>query len=392
MLGSMVRRQVRVLTLKLADLDCVCCAEELEAELRGNPHIVRARVDFQAESLEVAYHEDMLSESEVRKLIDASGRCRCDGDEPVAATQAPAAMHHLHHRADMAPVTMGTKADRMQYEMPATAAHAGHEASHEASMSHAGMDHDMSDPKMAKAMERDMRNRFFLSLVLTIPTVLYSPLGMDFLGLDLPTGPLNHNWLMFLLATPVVWWGGWIFIAGAYRSLRHRALNMSVLIATGVLAAYIFSVVITAGDLGETFYEAAAMLVTFVLFGHWMEMKARRGTTDSLRALFDLVPPTATVIRNGTEVELPTSEILVGDLIRLRPGEKVAVDGVIESGETSIDESLVTGESLPVDKVAGDAVVGGSINRSGAVTYRATKIGADTALAQIVRLVESTLR
>jgi Cu2+-exporting ATPase len=163
---------------------------------------------------------------------------------------------------------------------------------------------------------------------------------------------------------------------------------MSVLIATGVLAAYIFSVVITVGDLGETFYEAAAMLVTFVLFGHWMEMKARRGTTDSLRALFDLVPPTATVLRSNEEVEVPTSEIVVGDLIRLRPGEKVAVDGVIESGETSIDESLVTGESLPVDKVAGDAVVGGSINRSGTITYRATKIGADTALAQIVRLVE----
>jgi magnesium-transporting ATPase (P-type) len=137
---------------------------------------------------------------------------------------------------------------------------------------------------------------------------------------------------------------------------------MSVLIATGVLAAYVFSVVITIGDLGETFYEAAAMLVTFVLFGHWMEMKARRGTTDSLRALFDLVPPTATVVRNGQDVEVPTTEIAVGEIIRLRPGGKVAVDGVIESGETSIDESLVTGESLPVDKTVSDEVIGGSIN------------------------------
>jgi Cu2+-exporting ATPase len=283
---------------------------------------------------------------------------------------------------------MGTRADRLQYELPSLPAHADHEAQHGRASSHAGMDHDMSDPRLARAMERDLRNRFLVSLLLTLPTVLYSPLGVDFFGLDLPTGPLSHNWLLLLLSTPVVLWGGWPFIAGAARSLRHRALNMSVLIATGVLAAYTFSVAITVGDLGETFFEAAAMLVTFVLFGHWMEMKARRGTTDALRALFDLVPPTATVVREGDEVEVRTSDILVGDLIRLRPGEKVAVDGVIESGATSVDESLVTGESLPVDKAPGDEVVGGSINRAGSILYRATRVGADTALAQIVRLVE----
>src|SRR5688572_29089462 len=130
------------------------------------------------------------------------------------------------------------------------------------------------------------------------------------------------------------------------------------------------------------------MLVTFVLFGHWMEMKSRRGTSDALRALFDLVPPTATVIRNGQEQEIPTAEIRVGDWIRLRPGEKVAVDGIVKEGTTSIDESLVTGESLPVDKVLGDPVVGGSINRSGSIVIEATKVGSDTVLAQIVSLVQ----
>src|SRR5207247_4622942 len=118
------------------------------------------------------------------------------------------------------------------------------------------------------------------------------------------------------------------------------------------------------------------------------EMKSRRGTTEALRALFDLVPPTATVLREGQEVEIPSSEIVAGDRVIIRPGEKIPVDGVIERGETTIDESLVTGESLPVDKRAGDPVVGGSINQSGSVTFRATKIGADTALGQIVRLVE----
>jgi Cu2+-exporting ATPase len=254
------------------------------------------------------------------------------------------------------------------------------------------MDHDMSDPAMAAAMERDMRNRFLVSLLLTIPAVLYSPLGTDFLGVDLPTAGISTNWILFALTTPVVFWSGWIFLAGAASALRRRVLDMSVLIATGVIAAYGFSVVITIGDLGETFYEAAAMLVTFVLFGHWMEMKARRGTTDALRALFDLVPPTATVVRNGEEVEVPTSEIAAGELIRLRPGDKVPVDGLIEEGETSIDESLVTGESLPVDKAPGDAVVGGSINRGGSVLFRATKVGSETALAQIVRMVDEAQR
>jgi Cu2+-exporting ATPase len=162
---------------------------------------------------------------------------------------------------------------------------------------------------------------------------------------------------------------------------------MSVLIATGVLAAYVFSVLITFVG-GETFFEAAAMLVTFVLFGHWMEMRSRRGTNDALRALFDLVPPQATVIRNGHDVTIPSAEVLVGDIVLLRPGDKVPVDGEVIDGETNIDEALVTGESVPVTKRPGDGVIAGSINRSGSVRFRATKVGADTTVAQIVDLVQ----
>src|SRR5918995_946975 len=195
------------------------------------------------------------------------------------------------------------------------------------------------------------------------------------------------NLSMLLLTTPVVFYAGWIFIAGAYHSLRRRTLNMSVLIATGVLAAYLFSVLITFIG-GETFYEAAAMLVTFVLFGHWMEMRSRRGTNDALRALFDLVPPQATVIRDGEELTIPSSEVRLGDTVLLRPGDKVPVDGEVTEGETSIDEALVTGESVPVTKRPGDAVIAGSINRSGSVRFRATAVGANTTLAQIVDLVQ----
>ncbi len=368
--------------LPVRNLYCECCAGELEKSLKASPHIAEASVDFRGEAVEVRYHAGMIDQAGIQQLIDGSKRCTCGPADPAAETT------HMHHQAQMAPITMGTKQDRMQYELPASGAHAQHERGHQEASSHAGMDHDMSDPKMAKAMELDMRNRFFVALVLTIPTVLYSPLGYDFLGLDMPKPDINANWISLVASTPVVWWAGWIFIGGAYHSLRRRSLNMSVLIATGVLAAYLASIVLLIAGEEDAFFEAAGMLVTFVLFGHWMEMKSRRGTTDALRALFDLVPPKATVLRNGEEVEIPSSEIVVGDMVVIRPGDKIPVDGVIEKGETTIDESLVTGESIPVDKGPGDEVVGGSINQSGAVTFRATKIGADTALGQIVRLVQ----
>jgi Cu2+-exporting ATPase len=370
------------LTVPVSNLYCVCCAEELKSALRAEPHISAARVDFDTKRVAVKYHVGMIDQSQIRALIEGTGRCTCNGGTPSSE------MTHVAHQAQMSPITMGGAHDRMQFEMPSTSAHATHEAEHAEAVSHAGMDHAMSDPKMAKAMERDMRNRFVVALLLTIPTVLYSSLGTDVFRIGMPAGPLNSNWIMLALSTPVVWWAGWVFIGGAARSLRHRSLNMSVLVATGVLTAWWFSVFITLADLGETFFEAAAMLVTFVLFGHWMEMKSRRGTTDALRALFDLVPPKATVMRNGSEVELPTSEIIVGDRVVLRPGDKVPVDGIIESGETALDEALVTGESVPLDKGQGDEVIGGSINKTGSVTFRATKVGAETALAQIVKLVE----
>jgi Cu2+-exporting ATPase len=163
---------------------------------------------------------------------------------------------------------------------------------------------------------------------------------------------------------------------------------MSVLIATGVLAAYLSSIYLTVIGYHTAYFEAAAMLVTFVLFGHWMEMKSRRGTSDALRALFDLVPPTARVIRNGVEQILPTTQVVVDDIIRLLPGEKVPVDGEVTDGETEVDEALVTGESQPVHKTPGDSLVGGSINVSGAVSMKATRVGSETVLAQIAALVE----
>ena len=164
---------------------------------------------------------------------------------------------------------------------------------------------------------------------------------------------------------------------------------MSVLIAVGITAAYSFSVSLTILQSPDSYYEAAALLVTFVLFGHWMEMRSRRGTTDALQALLQLVPAQAKVLQDGKEILVSTSQLEVGDIIVLKPGDRVPVDGTVVDGETAIDESLVTGESLPVEKNKGDSVIGGSINQSGSVKFAATKVGEETALAQIVRLVEA---
>lgn len=264
--------------------------------------------------------------------------------------------------------------------------HAGHDAmSH---MSH--MDHDaaMTNPQMAEEMERDMRKRFFISLALTIPIVLYSTMGEMLFGISLPS-PIPKNLLLFILTTPIVFWTGSIFITGTYYSLLARKLNMAVLIATGVLAAYLGSIALAFSGGGDAFYEAAAMLVTFVLFGHWMEMKSRRGTSDALHALFDLVPPQARVVRNGKEMVIPSAEILQGDVVVLRPGDKVPVDGEIVEGESSVDESVITGESIPVIKAVGASVIGGSVNQTGTLTFKAMKVGADTVLAQIIQMVET---
>ena len=252
-----------------------------------------------------------------------------------------------------------------------------------------GMEHGgIAGREMAKLMEEDIRNKFFFALILTIPIIAYSPLGSQFLKLSMPQ-PIPASWILFFLTTPVFFYSGWLFLYSAYQALRHRTLNMSVLIAVGITAAYSFSVLLTLLGNNDSYYEAAAMLITFVLFGHWMEMKSRRGTTDSLQALFNLVPPQARIFKNGKETLVSTSEVKLGDILLLKPGDKVPVDGEIVDGETSIDESLVTGESLPVAKIKGDLVIGGSINTSGSVKFIATKVGKDTALAQIVKMVET---
>ena len=240
-----------------------------------------------------------------------------------------------------------------------------------------------------EAMVRDMRNRFVVALLFAIPIAIWSPLGEWLFGSTPPTpfGMRDHVWGL-LLSLPVIFYSSSIFFVGAWRALKARTLDMMVLVAVAVGTAFVYSVAATFWIEGDVFYEAAAFLATFVLLGHWFEMRARGGANDAVRALLDLAPPKAVVVRDGREVEVPTAEVQVGDLLLIRPGSKVAVDSEVVEGESSVDESMVTGESLPVSKKPGDRLVGATINKQGTLRARATAVGSDTALAQIVKLVQ----
>ncbi|ALU40851.1 ATPase P [Kocuria flava] len=240
-----------------------------------------------------------------------------------------------------------------------------------------------------EAMIRDMRNRFLVAAILSVPITLWSPIGREVLGFTVPAPfGLRDDVFALILSLPVIFYSAWIFFDGAYRALKARTLDMMVLVAVGVGAGWVYSLIVTLTGGGEVFYEAATVLATFVLLGHWVEMRARGGANDAVRTLLELAPSKALVIRDGDTVEIPTAEVMPGDLMLVRPGSKVPTDGVVEDGESEIDESMVTGESLPVAKSAGSEVIGASVNTTGTLRVRATKVGADTALAQIVALVQ----
>ena len=239
------------------------------------------------------------------------------------------------------------------------------------------------------AMVRDMRNRFVVALVFTVPIVLWSMVGSELLGREVatPFGIDRDVWLL-LLSLPVVVYASSIFFSGALAAFRARTLDMMVLVAVAIGVGWVYSVAATFFIEGDVFYEAAAMLATFVLLGHWFEMRARGGANDAIRALLDLAPSKALVLRDGEPVELATAQVVVGDLLLVRPGAKLPVDAVVLEGDSEVNESTVTGESLPVHKGPGDQLIGATINKNGTLRARASAVGSDTALAQIVKLVQ----
>jgi Cu2+-exporting ATPase len=378
---------MKTVTVPVKGLNFAGCGCEIEKRLGKLASIRAVDASYVSQTVTITYDDTRMTEAQLRKLVEDCGFA-CG--EPLSVGMRPSPTREQRPYAPGAVQPEQITPPRQMETHPAM--EHGPAAASQAMAGMGQMGHDMSDPMMAREMEADMRMRFFVALVLTIPIILYSSLGTTLFHLRLPVPfGVSPNWVLLVLSTPVVWWCGWIFHFGAWRALRNRTLDMNVLVSLGVLVAYLFSVFATLfAPQVDTSYDAAAMLVTFVLFGHWMEMRSRRGSSDALNALLRLAPSQANVIRPGGEVEtVPVEQVQVGDLLLLRPGEKVPVDGIVTEGESAIDESMVTGESLPVSKQPGDEAIGGTVNGSGSLRFKATRVGSETALAQIVQLVQT---
>jgi P-type Cu2+ transporter len=368
----------------------------VEAKLGRRPGVERVEANPVAQTATVTYDLGQTSLAELRRWVQECG-LHCAGQsvpehicDPLMEPEPPDA--HGQHAATVEAPAPAAQPDHHHQEVAAEPApgHAAHAPAGEAMRSpHEAMGHGGHGAMAMEAMVADMRNRFLVAALFSIPIVLWSPIGREVLGFEVaaPFGLRDDVWSL-LLSLPVIFYSCWIFFDGAVRALRARTLDMMVLVAVAVGAGWGYSVVVTLTGGGEVFYEAASVLAAFVLLGHWLEMRARGGANDAIRALLDLAPPRALVLRDGEAVEVPSAEVRVGDLLLVRPGAKIAADGVVTDGESEVDESVVTGESLPVRKRPGDEVIGATINTNGTLRVRATRVGADTALAQIVELVQ----
>lgn len=260
------------------------------------------------------------------------------------------------------------------------------------------------EPRMAGGHQEDntellsMQRRFWLGVVLSIPLLVLSMVS-------LPLSPARTQWIQLILATPVVLWGGWPFFQRGWISIVNRRLNMFTLIALGTGVAYVYSLIATlaprifpvalTGEQGrpDVYFEVSAVIVTLVLLGQVLELRARRQTGSAIRSLLDLSPKTARLIQpNGIDQEIPLERVRKGDRLRVRPGERVPTDGVVDEGSSAVDESMITGESIPIEKRVGAQVIGGTLNQTGSFVMRAEKLDAETMLAQIVRMVSEAQR
>jgi Cu2+-exporting ATPase len=374
---------MKTVTIDVAGLLSALSALGVQRQLARLAGVKKAEVNYVAGSATVTYDETVIDLSSIKAKVHECGyHCTgevlpkhvCVPDDPPGDALAVPADEHRHHAGHALHESHGAAAMPREHAAVGKADAMAHEMGHGGGM-------DM------QAMVRDMRNRFWIALIFTVPIFVYSPMGGMFTPPPPPFGLRLDLWL-FLLATVAVVYPSWPFFVAAWRALRNGVLNMAVLVVLSVGTGYVFSIGATFFFPGVQFYEAVAVLLVFILLGHWLEMRARAGASEAIRALLDLAPPMAMVLRDGREVELPTAEVLVGDVVVIRPGNKIPVDGEVIEGESQVDESMLTGESMPVKKAAGDAVIGATINKSGTFKYRATKVGADTALAQIVKVVQ----
>src|SRR3972149_3600841 len=340
-----MEHEYEIIELNVRDYISPECSCKIEDMVNSVPHVLEATFDPISNQLRVKAHKGMVTAKDiVKELKQCAVRCQ----ESMPAHE----MAHMEHEA-------------MKMKKPAKHDH-----------------HAM--------MEAELKRRFLIAAIFTIPVLILSPSIQQWAGYSLP--PFSGwNILLLLASSIVILYGGLIFYKGSIRAFRMRTLDMNVLVSIALLSGYLYSVGATFFFVAPDFYWEISTLAAFILFGHWMEMKAERSAAGALKELVKLIPPTANLLKNGGSVEVPTAELGVGNVILVKPGEKVPIDGIVLEGETSVNEAMVTGESKPVEKRKGSQVIGGTLNAEGAIRVQVAKTGEETAVAQIIKLVEQAM-
>ncbi len=391
--------EIKQYTLPITGMTCANCVATVERNLKKVDGVKQAVVNLSSERATVEFDPNLAG------LNDLIGRIQRAGYD-VALGEADLIIHRMSDSNDArrlgktlgqlegvleANVAYGAERARLRYVPTLISQSEIRHAITKAGFEAVETGGAVEDAERAARQREINQQKHYLTvgLIFTIPLFLLS-MGRDFglLPASLAQAPWM-NWLMLILATPVQFYVGWQYYVGAYKSLRNRSANMDVLIAMGSSTAYFYSIPVVFGLIsGHVYFETAAVIITLIKIGKFLEARAKGHTSEAIKKLMGLRPKQARVIRNGDEIEIPVEEVLVGDLVIVRPGEKVPVDGTVIEGRSAVDESMLTGESLPVEKGPGDQIIGATLNKLGLLKFEATKVGKETALAQIIRLVE----
>jgi P-type Cu+ transporter len=390
------------ITLPITGMTCANCAASIERGLKKLDGVVAVTVNFASEKAAVAFDPQKLDVKDLLKKIEKAGYgvATARTEFPVTGmTCANCAMNierNLNKKVSgvlSAAVNFASERAAVTYipgiagieDMIAAVEKAGYGAIAPAE----GPDAEDAEQQARDAEIRDQTHKFTVGVVFALPLFVLS-MARDF-GL---IGAWSHgawiNWLFCALATPVQFYTGWDYYRGGLKSLANKSANMDVLVAMGSSVAYFYSLaVLLIPGLGtHVYFETSAVIITLIKLGKMLESRTKGRTGGAIRNLIGLRPKNAAVVRDGSELEIPIAEVMVGDTVIVRPGERIPVDGLVLAGESAVDESMLTGEPLPVDKQAGDTVVGGTINGSGMLRFTATRVGRETVLAQIIRLVQ----
>jgi Cu+-exporting ATPase len=394
--------------LPITGMSCATCAVNIEKGLSQMEGVVDANVNFATEKATVTFDPAHVAVGDLTKTVkDLGYEARVERiTVPVRGMSCASCVEKVQTALKDVPgvvkasVNFATEKATVEY-VPGQVtakdlAKAVHDAGYELLDTTEGEDVVEKERAAREADLRRLRQRFIVGLVLVIPIFLLGNLHMFGLSHLLALDRQTNFIIQLILQTPVQFWVGWQFYRGAWAAARHKTTDMNTLIAVGTSAAYLYSVVATffpqlfaaKGLAAEVYFDTAGAIICLILLGRLLEARAKGQTSEAIKKLIGLQPKTAIVIRDGKEQEIPVADVQIGDLIMVRPGERIPVDGVVLEGYSAVDESMVTGESIPVEKQAGAEVIGATINKTGSFKFRATKVGKETMLAQIIRMVE----